>query len=152
MPAPGQGLGTAVWRFIWRATSDEKVLWEISWSLIQADVFRAAERSLQCFVSAQLMRERECVLSLLPRKVNHNPAGDLWIMSPVTRTICASHESHQHFYCRSEILVSISMFYSQPSDLSGQRLVLKLIAINIYVWECIWMSRSILEIVIVRWL
>lgn len=58
-------------------TSDETILWETSWSWIQADVFCAAERSLQCFVSAQLMRERECVLSLLPREVNHNPTGDL---------------------------------------------------------------------------
>lgn len=42
-------------------------------------------------------------------------------MSPVTLTICASHESHQHTYCWSEIQVSISMFYSQANELPGQR-------------------------------
>lgn len=67
-------------------------------------------------------------------------------MSPVTLTIHTSHESHQHSYCWSEIQVSISMFYSQSNDLPGQRLDLKLIAINIYIWECIWMSRSVQEI------
>lgn len=58
----GNKLWSPMCDFIWRDASDKKILWEISWSLIQADVFRAAERSLQCFVSAQLMRERVCFI------------------------------------------------------------------------------------------
>lgn len=67
-------------------------------------------------------------------------------MSPVTLTIRASHETHQHTYCWSEIQVSISMFYSQSNDLPGQRLDLKLIATNIYICECMWKSRNVWEI------